>query len=69
MEILVRIPEDLEVPLQSEATRVGMTPSMYIQSLVHQCLAAANHHFSQEFANLAGSWEDERSVEEMRGGC
>jgi hypothetical protein len=36
-----------------------------VQSLVRERLKGRGSAFSREFAALAGSWEDERAVEEI----
>ena len=41
------------------------TPARLIQDLVEDHLDAAPRRFSAEFLALAGSWEDDRSTEEI----
>jgi hypothetical protein len=65
MKISVYIPKDLEVPLRERAAEVGESPSLFVQSLLRQRLEGPGKTFSEEFAALAGSWEDDRSVEEI----
>lgn len=42
-----------------------MSPSMFVQSVLHERLQGRKRTFSQAFEALAGSWEDDRSVDEI----
>lgn len=65
MKISVYIPKDLEEPLREEAAEAGESPTLFVQSLVRERLGGRNREFSEAFAALAGSWEDDRSVAEI----
>lgn len=65
MKLSVYVPKDLEEPLEAEAEKRGESPSMFVQSLIRARLERGGRTFSDEFAALAGSWEDERSVDEI----
>jgi len=65
VKISIYIPKDLEEPLLAEAEDAGESPSMFVQSLVRGRLEGHRQEFSEQFAALAGSWEDDRSVEEI----
>ena len=65
MKISIYIPKDLEKPLLAEAREAGESPSLFVQSLVRDRLEGKREAFSDEFAALAGSWEDIRSVDEI----
>ena len=65
MKISVYVPKELEEPLREEAAGAGESPPLFVQSLLRERLEARRKTFSREFAALAGSWEDERSVEEI----
>jgi len=43
----------------------SMTPSLFAQPLLRERFEQQPRHFSSAFAGLAGSWEDERSAEEI----
>jgi hypothetical protein len=65
MKISVYVPKELEEPLREEAAEAGESPPLFVQSLLRERLEGRLKAFSEEFAALAGSWEDERSVEEI----
>lgn len=65
MKLSVYVPKDLEEPLEEQAARAGTSPSLFIQSLLKRWFEAKPRRFSQAFLDLAGSWEDERSTEEI----
>jgi hypothetical protein len=65
MKISVYVPKELEEPLREEAAEAGESPPLFVQSLLRKRLHSRRRSFSEEFAALAGSWEDERSVEEI----
>jgi hypothetical protein len=65
MKISVYIPKELEEPLREEAAEAGASPPLFVQSLLRERLEARRKTFSEAFAALAGSWEDDRSVEEI----
>lgn len=65
MKLAVYVPKRMEEKLREEAEAVEVTPSRLIQELVEEHLDAAPRRFSEEFLSLAGSWEDDRSTEEI----
>lgn len=65
MKLSVYVPKELEEPLEAEASKRGESPSMFVQSLIRSRLERGGRAFSEEFAALAGSWEDDRSAEEI----
>jgi hypothetical protein len=65
MKISVYIPKDLEEPFRDQAKKVGESPSIFLQSLLRERLGRGQLAFSEEFAALAGSWEDTRSAAEI----
>ncbi len=65
MKISVYVPKELERPLREQAEEQSMTPSRFVQSLVRERFEREPRHFTEAFAALAGSWEDERSAGEI----
>ena len=65
MKISVYVPKELEKSLREQARERSMTPSLYVQSLVRERFEQEPKRFASAFASLAGSWEDERSAEEV----
>lgn len=65
MKLSVYVPKDLEASLEQRAKEKGMTPALFIQHLIRERLEEAPRRFSSEFEALAGSWEDERTVEKI----
>lgn len=65
MKISVYVPKELEEPLREEAAEAGASPPLFVQSLLRERLEGRRKTFSEVFAALAGSWEDDRSVEEI----
>lgn len=65
MKLSIYVPKDLEAPLEAEAAKWGLSPSMFVQSLIRARLERGGRTFSEEFAALAGGWEDDRSADEI----
>lgn len=65
MNLTVYVPKDLEDELKRRAKQAGLTPSLYAQSVLRAAMAEQPTAFSPAFAALAGSWQDERSAEEV----
>lgn len=65
MNLTVYVPKDLEAELKRRASDAGTTPSLFAQSLLRAAMAQQPTSFSPAFAALAGSWEDERTPEEI----
>jgi hypothetical protein len=65
MKISVYVPKELEEPLREEAAEAGESPPLFVQSLLRERLQGRRKSFSEEFAALAGSWEDDRPAEEI----
>ena len=65
MKISVYIPRELEEPLRTAAADARESPSMFLQSLVRERIERGSRIFSDDFAALAGSWEDTRTAAEI----
>jgi len=65
VKLSIYVPKDLEEALEAEAAKRGESPSMFVQSLIRARFERGGRVFSDEFAALAGSWEDGRSAEEI----
>ena len=65
MKLSVYVPKRLEEKLREEAEAAEVTPARLIQELVEDHLDAVPRRFSADFLALAGSWEDDRSTEEI----
>ena len=65
MKISVYVPKELEDRLREQAKEQSTTPSLFVQSLVRERFEQEPKRFTPAFAALAGSWEDERSAEEI----
>lgn len=65
MKISVYVPKELEEPLREVAAEAGESPPLFVQSLLRERLEGRRKTFSEEFAGLAGSWEDDRPVDEI----
>ena len=67
MNITLYVPRELEEALERHASAAHQTPSLYVQSLVRRELEGERDRYSDAFAALAGSWRDERDVDEILG--
>ena len=65
MNVTVYVPRELEAPLRKKARAARLSPALLIQSLVRDALQAPPAKFSDEFLAVLGSWEDERSADEI----
>lgn len=65
MKLSVNLPERMSDQLERRARRAGLAPADYVEKLVQQSLAQESPAFSEKFLSLAGSWEDERTTEEI----
>jgi plasmid stability protein len=65
MNLTVYVPREVEAELRRRAARAHTTPSLFVQTVLRQALAAESGRFSDAFAALAGSWEDERGADEI----
>lgn len=65
MNLTVYVPKELEDELQRRARQAGVTPSLFVQSVLRAALAERPASFSPAFRALAGAWEDERSADEV----
>lgn len=65
MKLSVYVPKDLEAALRKRASEAGESPSMFVQTVLRERLARGPRRFSREFLGLAGSWEDDRSTDEI----
>lgn len=65
MKLSVYIPKDLEEALRERASEAGESPSMFVQTVLRERLKRGHRRFSKGFLELAGSWEDDRSTDEI----
>ncbi len=65
MKLSVYVPKELESRLLEEAQERSVSPSRLVQALVQERFSGKRRQFSPRFAALAGSWEDDRSSEEI----
>jgi hypothetical protein len=65
MNLTVYVPREMVEELGERARRAGLTPSLFVQSLLRRELAGEAERFSDAFAALAGSWEDRRTADEI----
>jgi siderophore synthetase component len=65
MNLTVYIPRSLQRTLRQRAQAAGLTPARYLQQLLRQDVEAGPKEFSANFANLAGSWDDERAANDV----
>jgi len=65
MNLTIYVPKDLEAELRHRAEAAGMTPSLFAQSVLRTALERQPNRFSERFAALAGSWEDERTPQQI----
>ena len=65
MKLSIYVPKDLEAPLEAAAAKRGQSPSLFVQSLIRARLERGGRTFSEAFAALAGSWEDDRAADEI----
>ena len=65
MNVTVYVPKELEEELKRRAKDAGMTPSLLIQSVLRTALLHKPERFSDAFASLAGSWDDQRGAQEI----
>lgn len=65
MKLSLYVPKKLEKRLLDEAVEVGVTPSRLIQGWVEDRLTKRPRRFPQEFLELAGTWEDDRTTAEI----
>ena len=65
MKLSVYVPKELEEPLRARAHAEGLSPSLYVQAVVREDVESHRRGWSDEFRALAGSWEDDRSTEEI----
>ena len=65
MNLTLYVPKDIEDELKKRAAEAGTTPSLFVQSVLRVALAERAAAFTPAFAALAGSWEDDRTPEEI----
>jgi hypothetical protein len=61
MNLTVYIPRSLQRALRQRAADAELTPARYLQQLLRQDIEDGPREFSERFAALAGSWDDDRS--------
>jgi len=62
MNLTVYIPRSLQRTLRQRARAANLTPARYLQHLLRQDVEEGPIEFSERFAALAGSWEDDRAA-------
>lgn len=65
MKLSVYIPKALEDELRREADDRNLTPSRIVQELVEERFQRTRRRFSPGFLALVGSWEDDRTADEI----
>lgn len=65
MNITVYVPKAIENRLKEAAARVHLNPARFVQRLLTRELDREPTSFSEDFRALAGSWEDDRTAEEI----
>lgn len=65
MRLSVYIPKEIEGRLEEAAEESGLSVTKLIQEIVREKLESRRRSFSRRFLALAGSWEDDRSSEEI----
>jgi hypothetical protein len=65
MRLTIEVPEDLERLLRDRAEASAVSPTRYVESILRTHLASRPRRFSKEFLDLAGTWEDDRSSDEI----
>ena len=65
MNLTVYIPRSLQEKLRQRAQAAKLTPARYLQQLLRQDIEDGPQEFSARFADLAGSWEDDRAATDI----
>jgi hypothetical protein len=65
MKLSLYVPKQLEQTLRERADTAEVSPARYVQQLLKERLASDRRRFSAEFLALAGSWEDDRTADEI----
>ena len=65
MNLTVYIPRSLQDKLRQRARAAKLTPARYLQQLLRRDIEDGPREFSQRFAALAGSWEDDRAADKI----
>jgi len=65
MNVTVYVPKSIESLLKAAAEQARITPARFVQRLIKRELEADEPSFSEGFIALAGSWEDNRSPQEI----
>lgn len=65
MNLTVYIPRSLQRTLRQRAQAAGLTPARYLQQLLRRDIEEGPTEFSSQFADLAGSWDDERAANDV----
>jgi hypothetical protein len=65
MNVTVYVPKSIEDLLKTAAGMAKITPARFIQRLVRRELEGDERSFSEGFIALAGSWEDDRTPEQI----
>ena len=65
MNVTVYVPKSIEAILKAAAEQARITPARFVQRLIKRELEGEQRSFSEGFVALAGSWEDERTPEQI----
>ncbi len=65
MNLNVHVPKQLESALLAAVRKASLSPSLFLEGLLRRELEVPSASFSVAFAALAGSWEDDRSADEI----
>ena len=65
MNVTVYVPKSIEGLLKAAAEQARVTPARFVQRLVKRELRGDERSFSDGFIALAGSWEDDRTSEQI----
>ena len=65
MNVTVYVPKSIEGLLKTAAELARVTPARYVQRLIKRELEGDERSFSEGFIALAGSWEDDRTSEQI----
>jgi hypothetical protein len=65
VNLTVYIPRSLQRALRDRARAADLTPARYLQQLLRQDIEDGRTEFSARFVALAGSWEDDRTADDV----
>ncbi len=65
MNITVYVPKSIEGLLMTAAEQGRVSPARFVQQLIKRELVDDQRSFSEGFIALAGSWEDDRTPDQI----